>query len=614
MVKQQLEQHVSAARARLEEQLLQRRNARGVWEGRLSGSALATAVAIFALRRIEPDAAAPACRAGAQWLVDHVNADGSWGDTPVSAGNLSTTLLCLAALRDVPDEVAGPVRRGAEDWVSRRCGGMEADTLAQAVLSYYGGDRSFSVPILTMCALAGMLGPAPDCWSYLPQLPFELALLPRWSFSLVGLPVVSYALPALIAMGWVRWQAAPSRWTPWRAAVLPALQRRLEALQPANGGFLEATPLTGFVAMSVAAADRADHPVVRRAADFLRQSQRRDGGWPIDTNLATWLTTLGVRALRGRLVRGDRALAEPILAWLLAQQGREPHPYTAAAPGGWGWTDLPGSVPDADDTAGALLALRLLDPEGARTSEAGRSGLIWLLDLANRDGGIPTFCRGWGRFPFDRSCADITAHVLRAFQAWQDAPLPTGLKSRMRQATRKALLYLRHTQREDGSWLPLWFGNEAASDQANPVYGTARVLQALNDLPQEADPRAEGPDADAAARFLVECQHADGGWGGDRGVAPSLEETALAITALAPRAHDRREVDEGVRWLLRHLDRRRPPAAIGLYFAGLWYYEELYPLLFTLEAFATWLHHRRPQALSDTEGGSTPFGPDEDQS
>ncbi len=35
-----------------------------------------------------------------------------------------------------------------------------------------------------------------------------------------------------------------------------------------------------------------------------------------------------------------------------------------AAPGGWSWTDQPGAVPDADDTAGALLALHQLRDDG----------------------------------------------------------------------------------------------------------------------------------------------------------------------------------------------------------------------------------------------------------
>ena len=62
-------------------------------------------------------------------------------------------------------------------------------------------------------------------------------------------------------------------------------------------------------------------------------------------------------ALGNRLPLADR---EPIAAWLMDQQYRGVHPFTGAAPGGWAWTDLPGGMPDADDTAGALVALHTL--------------------------------------------------------------------------------------------------------------------------------------------------------------------------------------------------------------------------------------------------------------
>ena len=71
----------------------------------------------------------------------------------------------------------------------------------------------------------------------------------------------------------------------------------LTTLQPGNGGFLEATPLTSFVTMSLASMGEAQHPVAQRGVGFLRASVRPDGSWPIDTNLATWGTTLAVRAL-----------------------------------------------------------------------------------------------------------------------------------------------------------------------------------------------------------------------------------------------------------------------------------------------------------------------------
>src|SRR5205814_8777936 len=134
-----------------------------------------------------------------------------------------------------------------------------------------------------------------------------------------------------------------------------------------------------------------------------------DGSWPIDTNLATWVTTLAVNALAaaGDLDRLD-GQAE-LRDWLLRQQYTERHPYTGAEPGGWAWTPLPGGVPDADDTPGALLALARW---GERFTEVLGWGFEWLLRLQNSDGGWPTFCRGWGHLPFDRSGCDLTAHAL----------------------------------------------------------------------------------------------------------------------------------------------------------------------------------------------------------
>ena len=80
-------------------------------------------------------------------------------------------------------------------------------------------------------------------------------------------------------------------------------------------------------------------------------------------------------------------------------------PRRAAGPG----PICPGGVPDVDDTAGAILALAEL---GHR--RGWPPAVRWLLQLQNGDGGWPTFCRGWGKLPFDTSAPDLTAHALRA--------------------------------------------------------------------------------------------------------------------------------------------------------------------------------------------------------
>ncbi len=607
------------------------RNAAGHWEGQLSSSALSTATAVIALTLVDRQRPRPGLdalvRGGVDWLLRTRNADGGWGDTTDSPSNVSTTALCWAALTigGAPGPPGDAAIEGGRDWMLRAAGSLAPRPLARTISRRYGKDRTFSVPILTVLALAGLLdaeersgagneagrsagaggradptgGAIGSGWRHVPQLPFELAAVPPAWYRWLRLPVVSYALPALIAIGQARHRQRPTRNPVTRLLRLAARRRtlrRLEAIQPRGGGFLEAAPLTSFVVMSLVAAGESKQRVVDRGVEFLERSVRADGSWPIDTNLATWVTTLSINALarlpdwRDRLAVRERGT---LRRWLLDQQYRERHVYTDAPPGGWAWTDLPGGVPDADDTPGALLALHALDPDDAAHREAAGAGIGWLLGLQNADGGIPTFCRGWGALPFDRSSPDLTAHTLRAWAAWRPS-LPGNLRSRTERAAQRAVRFLGRAQQPDGSWIPLWFGNQAAPDEANPVYGTARVLEGLAALPDaETIPTTE----QRAIRWLVDAQGNDGGWGGAPGVPPSVEETALAVSALAlcrrlPRtAADpgiEAAVARGVRWLADATDggRRTPPAPIGLYFARLWYSETLYPRVFALAALA----------------------------
>ena len=154
--------------------------------------------------------------------------------------------------------------------------------------------------------------------------------------------------------------------------------------------------------------------------------------------------------------------------WVLRQQSVREHPFTHAAPGAWAWTPLSGGVPDSDDTSGALVALRALGEPDAATIAGASAGIRWLLGVQNRDGGIPTFCRGWGTLPFDRSTPEITAHALRAWSAWAPQVDP-ALARRLHRGSLHALRFLAAAQRDDGAWIPLWFGNEGAPDEENPV-------------------------------------------------------------------------------------------------------------------------------------------------
>jgi len=645
------ESELSEFRANARTALLAERTPEGHWVGELSASALSTATALFTLSL--QGGHAELVHGGLEWLKTNQNADGGWGDTILSFSNLSTTCLCWAAFSIDEAKQYEDVQAKAEAWIAQRIESppiaMGGSVLARKIADSYGKDRTFSVPILTMLALAERMP-----WKHVPQLPFELAAIPFRFFQVIRLPVVSYALPALIAIGQAKHAKRPS-WNPFirvlRSLVKHRTLRKLREIQPSTGGYLEATPLTSFVVMSLIGVGNRDSPVVGEGVRFLVNSVRPDGSWPIDTNLTTWVTTLAINSLSStaplmgevdsqsesgggsetkttphpsRLHRADLPLkGGGVGAWLLAQQYRSTHPFTQAAPGGWAWTDLPGGVPDADDTPGALIALRNLGEPDETAIAAASAGVAWLLDLQNRDGGIPTFCKGWTGLPFDRSSNDLTAHTLRAWWAWHDQLSPE-LQQRVEAETALAIQYLLRTQNADGSWAPLWFGNQHSADVANLTYGTSRVLK-LAELPG-AEPLA--PAFERATAWLRVTQNADGGWGGRENTPSSIEETALALEGLLAFAHmghgtfiqphwragsvsDRSGSQEHppvadapgspvwldecfasltVRHGLDYLDRatqrgtRFPPSPIGFYFANLWYFEKLYPIIFTVAA------------------------------
>lgn len=576
--------------------LLNLRTDGGWWEGELSTSALSTATAVMALSLAAKAADGDEddrqkyqqlIDGGLQWLADNQNDDGGWGDTVLSVSNISTTMLADAVFHAADRQEFASLQAASRKYIDD-AGGVDA------VLKRYGKDHTFSVPILTHCALAGTVD-----WKHVIPLPFELSCVPAKFYAAVRMPVVSYALPALIAIGQVIFRHR-GHWNPivsWirRRATQPAL-KVLESIQPPNGGFLEATPLTSFVCMSLLGCGYHDHIVTRRCLEFIVASVRDDGSWPIDTNLTTWVTTLSVNAFAGDPHADetdadtwplDADARDSVREWLLKQQYKKSHPFTNSPPGGWSWTDLPGGVPDADDTPGAMLAVLNLRAVGEDFSPeevaALQNAATWLLGLQNRDGGWPTFCRGWGTLPFDRSSNDLTAHVLRALVQWQAkvSNIPSRTAAETETAIQKGVEYLKKTQANDGTWLPLWFGNQHNTNDENPLYGTAKVTLALKEIGLQNHDYTQ-----KAIAWLLDNQNDDGSWSARKELPGSTEETALAIEALVGSATAEKAVLAGANWLAGRVEDGTiaDPSPIGFYFAKLWYFEQLYPVIFATAA------------------------------
>ena len=681
-----LRQRARNALDQLRRELLDQRTAEGYWVGELSASALSTATALSAMSAVlihasdlpdSRESLVDCLTRGIESLKRQQNPDGGFGDTDRSHSNIATSYLVLAAStlsekaigRSLPQSQLESLR----DYL-REAGQFDA------LRARYGTDKTFVVPILTNLAIAGLVD-----WDQVPALPFEAAVFPQSMYRMLRMPVVSYAIPALVAIGQARHfrgrrAPIPLRWI--RSASIDRTMNVLQRMQPQSGGYLEATPLTSFVVMSLAATGRGNHEVSRRGLRFLIDSMNEQGSWPIDTNLATWVTSLSIHALSCDPSDDGCWCSEDLVRWHLGCQHLRRHPFTGAEPGGWGWSDLSGAVPDSDDTPAAILALarvlRWRDQEAQAVQDAMALGADWLRRLQNRDGGWPTFCRGWGTLPFDRSSNDLTAHAIRALQEVERVLGGKAVSST--RAVDRARAFLLKSQQGDGSWLPLWFGNQDRADESNPVYGTSRVLVAgAAVLGQESVRR--GCD------YLISVQNEDGGWGGGPSVTSwfasggsrdasggelpqeknrvisSVEETALAVDALASvllaernqgtlggvesicggdgfdgaemiervfegstrvRVANHAEIDansqserfdntgggksglavaiiRGVEFLIDSVEQERQHVAwpIGFYFAKLWYYERLYPLIFSATALGKFLRATAEQVESD---------------
>ncbi|QGY43124.1 squalene--hopene cyclase [Maribellus comscasis] len=571
-------------------------NSEGYWEGRLSSSALGVAVAVAALHFDDAKQNSTEIKKGILWLQNNINVDGSYGDTPESPGNVSTSLLVYAALNlySAKEQSVKETQQKIAVYLNSLKIDVNSPQVAEFILAYYQKDYTFSVPILAMCGLCNV--PGEDAFNHIPQLPFELSLLPRRFYRLLNLSVVSYAIPALVAVGIVIFKKKKSNLF-WRMVRKFSIQKAMNILHkmlPESGGFLEAIPLTAFVALSLINSGFAETEVVKKGILFLKRTQREDGGWPIDVDLSTWVTSLSVKAYRENLngfLTTDQQ--DKIADHFKLIQNIRVHPFNGTGPGGWGWTNFSGSVPDGDDTPGAILALLKLQPKEMVKNEV-LAGAKWLKELRNNDGGFPTFSKGWGKLPFDQSCSDLTGHCLLAVSAVMETyhdELPKKDKRILEDIFEGTVDYLQKKQSELGSWLPLWFGNQLNDGHLNPVYGTARVVTYLKDAAthkwySEETKQKLQKMIQRGKTFLVSVQNTEGSWGGDKNVPGTIEETSLAISALI--SEENKELcDSGFRWLEKYIHKNGfKSAPIGLYFASLWYDEKMYPVTAYFEALS----------------------------
>lgn len=568
------------------------RTTEGCWEGELSASPFSTAVAAIALRSVElsrPGFGTMKLRTkmmgGLDWLVANANPDGGWGDIPKNATTLLPTLCGWAALSEASktEKSFRPAAEAAQQWLkSNVAGDLSVSTLAAALLKHVEEPVLVS-SVLVLCAVSGCFGEDTAAWKAIPALPFEKAAFPRSWFPGARLTSLDSALPALIAAGQLLHFRSPTGnpiLRPIRGAAVNRTLKLLEKMQLENAGIAESVPLTSIVLAAMAASGRISHPISKPCVEFLLRSQYPKGSWALAANTPVTVTAAALDAL---VAPGFRFRADDAQAWLLEQQFQVSHPISKASPGGWGWTNAPGGIPNSRDTAAALLALCRIRPVIAVTRSEQRytavtAGMAWLFETQNSDGGMPTFSQGIDKTPCGGGCPELTAGALRAWLAWR-GEVPS-LRSKIDLALTNAIAFLKKSQQADGSWKSLW--------APRGTCGTSRVLIALAACAVDPAKKSSlGETMTRGTKWLLESQLAAGGWSAQSGGPASVENTAWAIQALnavaAVESTDsiKQSIERGAEWLSSEVERGQvqEPGASRLFYSTAQYAERLSPLI-----------------------------------
>jgi squalene-hopene/tetraprenyl-beta-curcumene cyclase len=141
---------------------------------------------------------------------------------------------------------------------------------------------------------------------------------------------------------------------------------------------------------------------------------------------------------------------------------------------------------------------------------------------------------------------------------------------------------LQDVQRDDGAFIPLWFGDQAAVTKEAPVYGSAVVLEHLRDVNAPPLSPAAQKMLHRTKAFLLASQHPTGGWGSCESERDYVTVTARCVAALQHDPDAQAAIERAWDFLRPFAENPEtiPPEPIGLYFAHLWYSEELYAPIF----------------------------------
>jgi len=576
---------VEAAIAAARDWLVARQHADGYWQAELEGDTTLESYIIL-LEAFFGRRETAKVQALARVIREEALPGGGWHQYLGGPPDLSVSCLSYLALKVAGDPADAPHMRAARAVIKSLGGVNRANTYTRTHLALFGQVPWESVPAV------------PPEMMFAPQrAPFSVYDMSSWSRTIfvplsilwAGKPVIRVppecGVPELLADAVALGEPEPPRRPNWRtlfgavdrllkagerlpgagalrrAAVKRAGDWMIERLAESDGlSAILPAMANSALALSVLGYDQK-HPLLAEALQHLYDLCITEG----DTVRVqpcispVWDTVLSAHALLQSGTPADDPALGRALAWLIAKQTRRSGDWAArnpAPPGGWYFEMRNEFYPDVDDTCMALMVLgqaRAAGADPAREAAIAR-GLDWMLGMQNDDGGWASFDRGndkdWlTHVPFadhnamiDPSTADITGRVLESLST-------LGGFTLQHPVVQRAVAFLKRDQTTEGAWYGRW--------GVNYIYGTWQALRGLAVIGESMD----AIYVRRAARWLVDHQNADGGWGesiasyddlSKKGVGESTSsQTAWAIMGLMAAGETANPaVRRGVAWLL----------------------------------------------------------------
>ena len=535
--------------------LLTQQREEGVFEGQLSSSTFPTcAYAWIQLAQGEtPDADLT------EWFVANQNQEGHWGLDTANISNAEATRFARLILEQIHLRSSDPSLQDLLASVPEIPPHLALVKLAYAAFDQFDwNELTLSENALPLMKLARQLTKIPLLGSRLKpprhRLP-PVALFNTPMFDALFIAEQHTLVPVFILI-----ELNTTR----RPEMIASLVAWLKTRVLSDGSWFRVNYITALSVLALIELEKkweADEDIaafIARGIDWLHTTKNPDGGCREALNLNVWDTALSIMALTELCAESGSAVplnlegtneVSRAAEWLVKHQN---------ADGGWAFSGLDDSTlpSDADDTAlGTLALLRSLrvSPPADRDAfdDSVRQGVGWLKTQQTRDGGWSTYQPGEG----DVGCVSITAHAIEALLELERSDLAD--KPDMHREMDRGIRWLRKQINREGYWRDLWL--------AKDTYGTACAIIALVKVGLK-----EAPEAQRGVEWLERSQNGDGGWGEDMFGNPTestVEQTAWSTYALLLAAPEKRAVQDGIAFLLKHQreDGSWPEQSVGIY-------------------------------------------------